>query len=187
MIKILRNLYLTRDYFRLKLSPTSGRCPWWLIFFKNLFYQKNCKEAMNIKEGQIRVPFSSFLLWKSAHFLHLPDAALSFYNNPCWHMPWEAIWVSIPSCKKHEWQLGGYDIYMGGVISLLMAWVVYRFRGILSPIIYCTYVIGEFSFKISDRVHFEVSWVFKAKNQETLDWSKIYTNINSEKVAFYLT
>ena len=32
---------LLRGYFRLKLSPTSGCCPWWLIFFKNLFYQKN--------------------------------------------------------------------------------------------------------------------------------------------------
>ena len=32
---------LLRGYFRLKLSPTSGCCPWWLIFLKNLFYQKN--------------------------------------------------------------------------------------------------------------------------------------------------
>ena len=70
------------DYFRLKLSPTSGRCPWWLIFFKNLFYQKNCKEAVNIGEGQIRgALFFNFFVVKKCPFLHLPDAALSFYNN----------------------------------------------------------------------------------------------------------
>ena len=27
-----------RGYFRLKLSPTSRHCPWWLIFFNSLFY-----------------------------------------------------------------------------------------------------------------------------------------------------
>ena len=45
-----------------KLSLTSGRCPWWLIFFRSLFYQNNCKEAMN-RGG---VPFVTFLLWKNA-------------------------------------------------------------------------------------------------------------------------
>ena len=30
----------SRGSFRLKLSPTFRCCPWWLIFFKNLFYQK---------------------------------------------------------------------------------------------------------------------------------------------------
>ena len=40
-----------RGYFRLKLSPTSRRRPQWLNFFKNLFYQNNCKEAINIGEG----------------------------------------------------------------------------------------------------------------------------------------
>ena len=71
-----------RDYFRLKLSPTSGRCPWWLIFFKNLFHQKNYKQAMKIGGGQIRGALFNFFVVKKCPFLHLPDAALSFYNNP---------------------------------------------------------------------------------------------------------
>ena len=37
-----------RGYFRLKLSPTSGYCPQWLIFFKKNLCLNNCKEAMNI-------------------------------------------------------------------------------------------------------------------------------------------
>ena len=71
-----------RDYFRLKLSPTSGRCPWWLIFFKNLFHRKNYKQAMKIRGGQIWGALFNFFVVKKCPFLHLPDAALSFYNNP---------------------------------------------------------------------------------------------------------
>ena len=72
-----------RGYFRLKLNLTSGRCPWWLIFFKNLFYQQNCKEAINIGGGQIRGTLFHFFVVKKCPFLHLMYAALSFYNNPC--------------------------------------------------------------------------------------------------------
>ena len=69
---------LFRGYFRLKLSPTSGRCPRRLIFLKNLFYQNNCKEAINIGRGQIRRAIFNFFVVKKNPFLYLPDAALSF-------------------------------------------------------------------------------------------------------------
>ena len=67
----------TRFYFRLKLSPISGYCPWWLIFFKN------CKEAMSIGWGQIRGALFDCFVVKKCPFLCLSDAALSFQNNPC--------------------------------------------------------------------------------------------------------
>ena len=67
-----------RDYFRLKLSPTSGCCPQWLIFFKNLFYQNNCKDAMNTGGSQIRGALFNFFCSEKIPFLYLPDAALSF-------------------------------------------------------------------------------------------------------------
>ena len=67
-----------RGYFVLKLSPTSGRCPWWLIFFKNLLYQNKCKETMNIGGGQIMGALFKFFVVKKCPFLCLPDAALSF-------------------------------------------------------------------------------------------------------------
>ena len=72
-----------RGDFRLKLSPVSKRCLWWLIFFKNLFYQKICKKTMKIGESQIRGALFNFFVVKKCPFLHLPDAALSFYNNHC--------------------------------------------------------------------------------------------------------
>ena len=59
---------LVRGYFRLKLSSTSGCCPWWFIFFKNLFYQKKRKEAMNIGGGQISGTLFNFFEWKSVLF-----------------------------------------------------------------------------------------------------------------------
>ena len=62
----------------LKLSPTSGRCPWLLIFFKILFYQNNCKEAINIGGGQIKGALFNFFEMKKCPFLYLLDAALSF-------------------------------------------------------------------------------------------------------------
>ena len=67
-----------RDYFRIKLSLTSGCCPRWLIFFKNLFYQNNCKEAMDIRGGQIRGALFMFFIVQKRPFLYLSDAALSF-------------------------------------------------------------------------------------------------------------
>ena len=69
--------YHTRGHFRLKLSPTSRCCPWWLIFFKNLFYQKNFKDTIIIGGGQIRGPLFNFFVVKKCTFLHLPDPALS--------------------------------------------------------------------------------------------------------------
>ena len=80
-----------RGYFRLKLSPTSGCCPQWLIFFKNLFYQKNCKEAMNIGGGQIRVPFLTLLQWKSALF---------------------CIFQTLPSVSKITSDFGWLSVYL---------------------------------------------------------------------------
>ena len=78
-------LWLASGYFRFKMSPTSGHCPL-LFFFKNLFHRKNCKEAMNIGGGQISGALFNFFVVKKWSFLHLPDAALSFYNNPWKHM-----------------------------------------------------------------------------------------------------
>ena len=72
------HIYLLRGYFRLKLSPTSRRCPRWLIFSKNLFYQNNCKGAINIVGGQIRGALFNFFVVKKCPFLYLSDAALSF-------------------------------------------------------------------------------------------------------------
>ena len=66
--KVCTAMMVSRGCFRLKLSPTFGRCPRWLIFFKNLFYQNNCKEAMSIGGGQIRSALFNFLQWKSALF-----------------------------------------------------------------------------------------------------------------------
>ena len=49
---------------RLKLNLTSGCCPRWFIFFKNLFYQNNCIEAMNIGGCQIRGALFNFFVVK---------------------------------------------------------------------------------------------------------------------------
>ena len=67
-----------RGYFRIKLSPISGCCPQGLIFFKTLFYQKNCKEVMNIWGGEIRGALFNFFVVKKCPFVYLPDAVLSF-------------------------------------------------------------------------------------------------------------
>ena len=51
----IHRIYLAntfRDYFRLKLSTSSGRCPERLVFSKICFI-KSCKDATNIQEGQI--------------------------------------------------------------------------------------------------------------------------------------
>ena len=61
-------LNYTRGYFRLKLNPTSRCCPQWPIFFKNLFYQNNCKDAMNIGGGQIRGALFDFFVVKKCSF-----------------------------------------------------------------------------------------------------------------------
>ena len=39
---------------------------------------------MNIGGGQIRGALFNFFVVKKCPFLHLPDAALSFYNNAWW-------------------------------------------------------------------------------------------------------
>ena len=59
---------LSRGYFRLKVSPTSGRCPGWLICFKNLFHQNDCKETMDIGGGQIRGVFFKFFCSEKVFF-----------------------------------------------------------------------------------------------------------------------
>ena len=90
--KMSNKIYLTRSflkeltkkgffkvYFRLKLIPTSGRCPGSpIFFFKNLFYQNSCKEAMIIEGGQIKGALFNFFVEKKCPFLYLLDAALSF-------------------------------------------------------------------------------------------------------------
>ena len=68
MNKIWKQRGKARGYFRLKLSPTSGYCPQWLIFFKNLFYQNNCKDSINIGGGQIRSALSNFFVVKKCPF-----------------------------------------------------------------------------------------------------------------------
>ena len=67
-IRMVFKNWFCRGYFRLKLSPTSGSCRWWLIFFKNLFYQNNCKDAMNIGGGQIRGALFNFFVVKKCPF-----------------------------------------------------------------------------------------------------------------------
>ena len=47
-------LSTSRSNSRPKLRPTFGRCSRWFIFFKILFYQKQCKHVMNIELAQIR-------------------------------------------------------------------------------------------------------------------------------------
>ena len=57
-----------RGFFSLKLSPSSGHCPWWLIFFKHLSYQSICKETVNIGEGQVRGTLFNFSVVKKCPF-----------------------------------------------------------------------------------------------------------------------
>lgn len=72
------NSFWCRVYFRIKMGPTSGCCPQWLIFLKSLFYQNNCNEAMNIGGGEIRGTLCSFFVVKKCPFLYLADTALNF-------------------------------------------------------------------------------------------------------------
>ena len=60
--------YRVRGFFRLKVSLTFGCCPQWIIFFKNFFYQNNCKEAINIGEGQIRGALFNFFAVEKCPF-----------------------------------------------------------------------------------------------------------------------
>ena len=62
-----------------KLHPAFRCCPWWFIFVKNLFYQKQCKyDAMNIKSYlNQRCPFIVFIV-KNCPFLSLPNTAFNF-------------------------------------------------------------------------------------------------------------
>ena len=53
---------------RPKLCPTSGRCPR-LVVFKNLFYQKQCKYAINIRVAPVRGLFYGFLWGKVPFYI----------------------------------------------------------------------------------------------------------------------
>ena len=78
LTKKMEIITTSRGYFSLKLSLTSRCCPWWLIFFKNLLYQNNCKETMNLGGGQIRGAIFNFFVVKKCPFFYLPDAVLVF-------------------------------------------------------------------------------------------------------------
>ena len=65
----------SRGNSRPKLHPTFRHYPRWLIFFKNLSYQKQFKFAINIGFAQIRCSLLQFFLGKSA-LLYL-----------CWMLP----------------------------------------------------------------------------------------------------
>ena len=54
-----------RNNSRLRLRPTFGCCLWWFIFFKHLFYQEQCKYAMNLGVAQIRGALLQFFNRKS--------------------------------------------------------------------------------------------------------------------------
>ena len=69
---------LSRGYFRLKLSPPSRHCSQWLIFFKNLFYQNSCNDAMNIGEGQIMGALFNFFVVKKCPFCIFQTLPSSF-------------------------------------------------------------------------------------------------------------
>ena len=56
-------------YFRLKLSPTSGCCPQWSIYFSKICFIKTILIRLWTKvEVRLGVPFLTFLYWKSALF-----------------------------------------------------------------------------------------------------------------------
>ena len=85
-----------RAYFRLKLSLNSGCSPWWLISFKNVFYQNNCKEAMNIGGAQIRhAHFDFFVVRESALFCIFWTLPLVSKITPTGHANFDFNWCSI--------------------------------------------------------------------------------------------
>ena len=98
-----------RGYFRLKLSLTSGHCPQWLMFFKNLFYQNNCKVTMNIGASKITGAFLNFFVVKKcpffvssgccSQFLKLPLHELKldawFWNHDC-IIKVQLFWTNLP-------------------------------------------------------------------------------------------
>ena len=49
-----------------------------LFFFKNVFYQNSCKEAMNTGGGQIRGSLFNIFVVEKCPFPYLLDAAFSF-------------------------------------------------------------------------------------------------------------
>ena len=102
----IHQIYRVSDYFRPKLSPTSGRCLQRLIFFKNLFYQNNCKEAMNIEGGQIRGAHFNFFAVKkylSCIFWTLPS--VSKITPESGHLR-ETILISFCISGSHMTELG---------------------------------------------------------------------------------
>ena len=62
-------LHPTRGKSRPELCPAFGRCPLIYFVFKNLFYQKQCKYAMNIRLTQIRGTFYSFFREKVPFYI----------------------------------------------------------------------------------------------------------------------
>ena len=77
-------------YTGVKLSPTFGRCPRWLIFFRSVFYQNNwnnCKEVMNRGGGQIRGALYNFFVVKKCLFcifqMYYNRFIKSFHEQVC--------------------------------------------------------------------------------------------------------
>ena len=80
-------------------------------FFKNLFYQKNRKEAKYIGRGQIRGALFNFFVLKNCPFLHLPDAAFSSYNN---------TWPIMINTERHQFDfIKSFDISYPLILVLM--------------------------------------------------------------------
>ena len=77
--------FVVRDHSRPKLHPTFGPCPWWFIFQKNLFYQKQCKYAMNTVLAEIKTAWTLPLISKinpgSGCFLLITAACIVFWKK----------------------------------------------------------------------------------------------------------
>ena len=83
-------IYILYIYTWVKLSPTFGRCPRWLIFFRSVFYQNNwnnCKKVMNRGRGQIRGALYNFFVVKKCLFcvfqMYYNRFIKSFYEQVC--------------------------------------------------------------------------------------------------------
>ena len=77
-------MFYTLGLFKVKTESDFWMLPLLTYFFQKFVYSKNCKVAMNIGGGQIKGALFNFFVVKKCPFLHLLDAALSFYNNPWW-------------------------------------------------------------------------------------------------------
>ena len=54
--------------FQAKTESNFRTLPWMTFFFKNLFYQNNCKEAIKIEGGQIRGALFNYFVVKKCPF-----------------------------------------------------------------------------------------------------------------------